>query len=57
MWAREKAAGLREQLEGIRNERVIGDKELQRKQQAIRINEAEIVKFERIAAAAERRGE
>lgn len=57
VWAREKAAGLRRQLEDIRSERVIGEKELQRKQQAISTNQAEIDKFERIAKAAERRGD
>lgn len=57
VWAREKAAGLRQQLEEIMAERVIGEKELQRKQQAISANRAEIDKFERIAKAAERRGE
>jgi hypothetical protein len=57
VWAREKVASLRAQLEVIQAERVIGEKALQRKQQAIAVNQEQIGKFERIAKAAERKGE
>ncbi|MCF8809653.1 hypothetical protein KIP31_10020 [Xanthomonas campestris pv. campestris] len=55
-WARRQAQELRTRLDGIRSQPAIGDRESKRKRRAIEANETQMRKFERIAAAAERKG-
>ncbi|KAB7769340.1 hypothetical protein [Xanthomonas maliensis] len=55
-WARSQAKQIRAQLDGIHSKPAIGERERKRKSAAIQANEYQARKFERIAAAAEKRG-
>ncbi|WP_203225237.1 hypothetical protein [Xanthomonas phaseoli] len=55
-WARSQASQIRARLDGIHSKPAIGERERKSKSAAIRANEHQVRKFERIAAAAEKRG-
>ncbi|MCC4618494.1 hypothetical protein LL972_21350 [Xanthomonas campestris pv. asclepiadis] len=55
-WARSQASQIRARLDGIHRKPAIGERERKSKSAAIQANECQARKFERIAAAAEKRG-
>ncbi|MGQ5267687.1 hypothetical protein [Xanthomonas arboricola] len=55
-WARSQAQQFRTQLDGIHGKQAIGERERKSKRAAIQANEQQARKYERIAAAAEKRG-
>ncbi|MBB3832534.1 hypothetical protein FHR55_000700 [Xanthomonas arboricola] len=55
-WARSQASQIRARLDGIHRKPAIGERERKSKSAAIQANEYQARKFERIAAAAEKRG-
>ncbi|QXF03584.1 MULTISPECIES: hypothetical protein [Xanthomonas] len=55
-WARNQANQIRARLDGIHSKPAIGERERKSKSAAIQANEYQARKFERIAAAAEKRG-
>ncbi|MBV6794295.1 hypothetical protein [Xanthomonas euvesicatoria] len=55
-WARSQAKQIRARLDGIHRKPAIGERERKSKSAAIQANEYQARKLERIAAAAEKRG-